>query len=62
MKQALLLFPDPGSMAEFILKNRLSNIESNSKECTISGVFTDKQLTIAEGLYGARVMYMRMIK
>jgi len=43
-------------MAEFILKNRLSKIEIQSEKCTISGAFTDKQLTIAEGLYGARVM------
>ena len=62
MKQALLLFPDVGSMTEFILKNRLSNIQADSKQCSISGIFTDKQLTIAEGLYGARVMYLRTIE
>jgi len=62
MKQALLLFPDVRSMTEFILKNRLSNIECDSKECAVSGVFTDKQLTITEGLYGASVVYMRLIE
>ena len=62
MKQALLLFPDVGSMAEFIVKNRLSNIESDSKQRSISGVFTDRQLTIAEGLYGARIMYLKTIE
>ena len=62
MKQAVLLFPDVGSMAEFILKNRLSNIETDYTQCTIRGIFYDKQLTIAEGLYGAQVMHMKMIK
>ena len=62
MKQAILLFPDVGSMAEFVLKNRLSNIETDYTQCTIRGIFTDKELTIAEGLYGATMMYMRTIE
>ena len=57
MKQALLKFPDLGSMTEFILRNRLYAVESNSKELTVGGMFTDKHLTIAEGLFNARVVY-----
>jgi hypothetical protein len=44
-------------MTKFKLKNRLSQNDTDSVNYTISGVFTEKQLTIAEGLYGARIMY-----
>jgi hypothetical protein len=62
LKQALLAFPDVGSMAEFVLINKLSHVIINSNECFISGLFTDDLIKLAETEYQAQVLYMRVIQ
>lgn len=52
MKKVVLIFPDTTSIANFILKERVSNSEVNSNEYTLIGVLTDRQIVTAETFYG----------
>ena len=53
MKKVVLLFPDNISMAEFILSEKPSKVETNSIERSIDAVLTDKQIEIACKRHGA---------
>ena len=53
MKKVVLIFPDNISMAEFILSQKPSKVETNSIERSIVAVLTDKQIEVACKTYGA---------
>lgn len=53
MKKVVLLFPDNISMAEFILAQKPTKVETNSIERSITAVLTDRQIEIACKSHGA---------
>jgi len=53
MKKALLLFPDSMSMADFLIKEKISHAEVNSNEQTLIAPLDDKQIVRAETVYSA---------
>ena len=53
MKQAVLIFPDTSAMADFLVKEKISNAHVDSIEQTVTSKFTDKQISTAEKLYNA---------
>jgi len=55
MKQVVLLFPNTSAIADFVLKEKVSKAQINSKEKTVTSPLTDKQITIAETIYKAMV-------
>jgi hypothetical protein len=54
MIQALLEFPDVGSMARFIVNNREAKVEIDSFECKLKGFFSNTLIAIAKDKYGAK--------
>ena len=62
MRQVELLFPDVQSMAEFILSQRVSKIETDTANCYLRGLLTDDLIAIAETEYGASVLYMKLVE
>jgi hypothetical protein len=61
MKQALLIFPDVKTMSEFILLHTVSNVEANTAHCSLSGLFTDEYIVIAETQYGASTILKPLV-
>lgn len=62
MRQVELVFPDVQSMAEFILSQRVSRVETDTENCYLKGLLTDDLISIAETEFGASVLYMRLIE
>jgi hypothetical protein len=62
MRQIELVFPDVESMAEFILSQRVSKIETDTTNCYIKGLLTDDLIRIAETEYGATILFMRLVE
>jgi hypothetical protein len=62
MRQVELVFPDAQTMAEFILAQRVSKIETDTENCYLRGLLTDDLVSIAETEYGAGVLYMRLVE
>jgi hypothetical protein len=58
MKQVVLIFPDTSAIADFIVKEKISNAEINSIEQTVISTLTDKQIIDAETIYKAMVKKM----
>ena len=56
MKEVLLAFNDVASMAEFILQQKLSNIETDSRLVTIKGVLSDREVMKACQSYDAAII------
>ena len=56
MKEVVLAFPDITSMAEYILVNRVSAVETDSKLVTIKGVLSDKEILKACQSYDAAII------
>ena len=52
-------FPDVGSMAEFILVNKVSKIETNTSAKTISGFVSEEHIAIAETKFGAELICLK---
>jgi len=53
MKQVVLIFPDTSAMADFLVREKISNAHVDSLEQTVTSTFTDKQISAAEKLYNA---------
>ena len=53
MKEVVLIFPDVQSMADFIVREQISNAEADSFEQTIIGAVSEDQIDIAKEVYGA---------
>ena len=53
MKEVVLIFPDVQSMADFIIKEKISNAEADSFEQTVIGAVSEDQIDIAKEVYGA---------
>ena len=62
MKQVLLRFPDAVRMADFILTNKVSKVETDSRETTIKGLLTDQLIAIAETQYEAKLIDLRAVE
>jgi hypothetical protein len=56
MKPVTLIFPDTTSLAEFILRLRISNSESNSANKSLTAKLSDHLINVACKEYGARLM------
>jgi hypothetical protein len=53
MKRVVLIFTDTSSIAEFILRERVSNAEVDSYEQTLTAIINDSQIKVAEDEYKA---------
>jgi len=53
MKQSVLIFPVTSAMADFLVREKISNADVDSIEQTVTSTFTDKQISTAEKLYNA---------
>ena len=53
MHPITLKFPDVSNIVNFVVKQRLTEIDSNSEALTITGVLTEKQIRTACEHYGA---------
>jgi hypothetical protein len=62
VKQVLLRFPDAVRMADFILTNKVSKVETDSREITIKGLLTDQLIAIAETQYEAKLIDLRAVE
>ena len=49
----MLIFPNTSLMAEFILNNRVSKVETNSNEKSVKGFLSEEQINTAIASYGA---------
>ena len=55
-------FPDAVRMADFILTNKVSKVETDSREITIKGLLTDQLIAIAETQYEAKLIDLRAVE
>ena len=55
MKQVTIIFPHTISMFDFLLEQKISNVETNSNELSIRGCFTEEQVELASLRYGAHL-------
>ena len=55
MKRVVLIFPDTTTIADFIVKQKVSNAQVDSIEQTLTSSLSDKQIAIAETVYKAMV-------
>lgn len=53
MKKIVMIFPDNSSMANFIIREKITGAEVNSFEKVLVAPMNDKQIVIAKTLYGA---------
>ena len=60
MYRAVLIFPDTTGLAEFILTEKLSKIEANSIEQSLTGTFTEDQIKKARKEYSAYVKVYKL--
>jgi len=44
-------------MTEFILANKVIKVDADTTDCSITGLFSDELLVIAETQYGATLLY-----
>ena len=56
MKKVTLIFPDVTTMAEFILIQRLSHIETDCKHYKLTGLLSSENITLAKKKYKAQVV------
>ena len=56
MKEVLLAFPDVAAMAEYIINNRLTAVETDSRLATVKGVLSDKEILKACQSYDAAII------
>lgn len=57
MNPVVLIFPDLETLSNFLLENKPSNVEVNSKEQSITSVLSDEDIIIAETEYNALQIY-----
>jgi len=57
MNSVVLIFSDTEKMSEFITCEAVSNVEANSKEGTIVGILSDKQVEAAVEKFDAFVKH-----
>ena len=57
LKRALLAFPTVAGMTEFILAHKVIKVNADTTDCSITGLFSDELLVIAETQYGATLLY-----
>jgi hypothetical protein len=53
MKQVVLYFPNNTSLAEFILSQRVSGVETKASDASLRGRLTHQQIMTACSSYGA---------
>jgi hypothetical protein len=53
MKEAKLIFPDNSAMAEFLVREKVSNAQVDSNEQELTALLPDKKIEAAERIYGA---------
>ena len=53
MKKIVMIFPDNSSMANFIIREKITGAEVNSFEKVLVAPMNDKQIVSAQTLYGA---------
>lgn len=58
MKSVVVSFPDITIMAEFILRQKLSHVQTDSKAITITGILSDDQIAKAYTVYGGDILKM----
>jgi hypothetical protein len=58
MKSVVLVFPDVTTMAEYILKQRVSQVQTDSTAITITGVLPDEKIAKACTDYGGEIINM----
>jgi hypothetical protein len=55
MKKVILTFSSVTSMTEFILTQRLSQIETNCKQLILKGLMSNENVAIARKVYKAKL-------
>ena len=55
LKEIRLLFPDSSQLTEFVLKENIKDLETNSSEFSLKGLMTSSQIQTATEIYGAIV-------
>ena len=55
MKMITLQFPDAIQMQKFIVDNNITQVQTNSKTCIVTGEISIKNIIIARTSYGAYV-------
>lgn len=58
LKQVILSFPDVSVMADYILKQKVSQIQTDSKTVTLSGILSDEDIAKACTTYGGDIIKM----
>jgi hypothetical protein len=58
VEKVVMIFPDTYSMADFLIKEEITNAEANSVEQSIIAIITSKQIEIAEMEFGAIIRSM----
>jgi hypothetical protein len=53
MKEVKLIFPDNSALAEFLVKEQVSNAEADSHEQELTALLPDNKIRAAESIYGA---------
>ena len=53
MKKVILKFPDPGSLVEFILTYRITDVETNASDYSLIAQLKDTLIKTAVVRYGA---------
>jgi len=48
-----IYFPDTTKLAEFVLQNSISNVEINSRDCSLEGTVGEDEIMIAETRFEA---------
>jgi hypothetical protein len=54
MKKVTLLFPNASSLLNFVFQERFSGLDVKSSELTVSGLLTEKQVTLTCTKYEAQ--------
>jgi len=62
MNSVVLIFSDTEKMSEFITREAVSNVEANSREGTLVGILSDKQVKTAVEKFDAFVKHSNSSK
>jgi hypothetical protein len=58
MKSVVLAFPDVTTMVEYILKQRVSHVQTDSSAITVTGELSDEKIAKACTDYGGEIIEM----
>ena len=56
MQKVQLVFPDVAMLTEFIIRNKISHAEVNSRELSLTAFLSENEISIACTKYGGLLM------